>query len=138
MDLIFTHSSRDECEAQIKGYPGAKHKKFTTESEARLFAFPNLTEGSQSQAVSASSGTSTPTTAGLASDPKGKKRALGPEVPNSEEWDVVYSDGACKGNGKKDPVAGVGVWWGPHDPRYGLFHATDLRLTNSILPQKLV
>ena len=36
-------------------------------------------------------------------------------------WDVVYSDGACKGNGKVGSVAGIGVWWGPDDPRLGSF-----------------
>ncbi|KAF5311802.1 hypothetical protein D9619_002783 [Psilocybe cf. subviscida] len=111
----------DECEAQIKGFPGARYKKFNTESEARLFAYPNLAEGSQSMATSgqapASSNTSAPTATGSTEDPKGKKRAFGTEVSNPEEWNVVYSDGACKGNGKQDPVAGVGVWWGPDDPR---------------------
>ena len=33
------------------------------------------------------------------------------------QWDVVYSDGACKGNGKHGSVAGVGAWYGPDDPR---------------------
>ncbi|KDR85557.1 hypothetical protein GALMADRAFT_35681, partial [Galerina marginata CBS 339.88] len=32
-------------------------------------------------------------------------------------WDIVYSDGACKGNGKVGSIAGVGVWWGPNDSR---------------------
>jgi ribonuclease HI len=32
-------------------------------------------------------------------------------------YDVVYSDGACKGNGQVVSVAGVGVWWGWNDPR---------------------
>jgi ribonuclease HI len=31
--------------------------------------------------------------------------------------DVVYSDGACKGNGRVGSVAGVGVWWGHNDSR---------------------
>jgi len=30
---------------------------------------------------------------------------------------VVYTDGACKANGKPGAVAGVGVYWGPDDPR---------------------
>jgi len=29
----------------------------------------------------------------------------------------VYSDGACRGNGRPSAVAGIGVWWGPQDPR---------------------
>ncbi|KAJ7610868.1 ribonuclease H-like domain-containing protein [Roridomyces roridus] len=36
---------------------------------------------------------------------------------DADGWDVVYSDGACKGNGQVGSVAGVGVWWGPDDPR---------------------
>jgi len=30
---------------------------------------------------------------------------------------VVYTDGACKANGKPGAVAGVGVFWGPDDVR---------------------
>jgi ribonuclease HI len=37
---------------------------------------------------------------------------------NEPEWIKVWTDGACKGNGKKGAVAGVGVWFGPNDPRY--------------------
>ena len=45
--------------------------------------------------------------------------ALASEVIQDESgWDVVYSDGACKGNGKVGSVAGVGVWWGDNDARY--------------------
>jgi hypothetical protein len=32
-------------------------------------------------------------------------------------YDVVYTDGVCRGNGQEWAVAGVGVWWGPDDPR---------------------
>jgi len=31
--------------------------------------------------------------------------------------DVVYTDGACSGNGQYGSVAGIGVWWGPYDAR---------------------
>ncbi|KAG9053858.1 hypothetical protein FS842_006941 [Serendipita sp. 407] len=31
--------------------------------------------------------------------------------------DIVYTDGACRGNGKAGAVAGIGVWWGSDDPR---------------------
>ena len=30
----------------------------------------------------------------------------------------VYTDGACRANGQHDSVAGVGVFFGDHDPRY--------------------
>ncbi|THH08974.1 hypothetical protein EW145_g2335 [Phellinidium pouzarii] len=36
---------------------------------------------------------------------------------DEEGCDVVYSDGACKGNGHVGCVAGIGVWWGHDDPR---------------------
>ena len=29
----------------------------------------------------------------------------------------VYTDGSCRGNGKSTPIAGVGVYFGPGDPR---------------------
>ena len=46
--------------------------------------------------------------------------ALSTEVIEDEAgWDVVYSDGACKGNGKPGSVAGIGVWWGQDDVRCG-------------------
>src|SRR6267154_2480589 len=32
--------------------------------------------------------------------------------------DVVYTDGACSGNGQVGSVAGIGVWWGVDDSRY--------------------
>ena len=35
--------------------------------------------------------------------------------------DVVYTDGACSGNGQHGSVAGIGVWWGRDDSRYVLF-----------------
>jgi len=43
---------------------------------------------------------------------------LPPNVPADEVgYDVVYSDGSCRGNGKVGSVAGIGVWWGRNDPR---------------------
>ncbi|TFK78095.1 ribonuclease H-like protein, partial [Polyporus arcularius HHB13444] len=41
-------------------------------------------------------------------------------IADESGWDVVYSDGACKGNGKVGSVAGIGVWWGTNDSRYAL------------------
>ncbi|KAF7975181.1 hypothetical protein HWV62_10230 [Athelia sp. TMB] len=43
--------------------------------------------------------------------------ANSPDVADESQWFVVYSDGACKGNGKSGAVAGVGVWFGPNDPK---------------------
>jgi hypothetical protein len=41
-------------------------------------------------------------------------RGLSPSVTTE---DVVYTDGACSRNGHTGSVAGIGVWWGPNDPR---------------------
>ena len=53
--------------------------------------------------------------------------ALGPPVqipkiaaPKNTMVDIVYSDGACRANGTANAVGGIGVWWGPNDPRCGL------------------
>ncbi len=32
---------------------------------------------------------------------------------------LVYTDGSCRGNGQTGAVAGIGVYFGPGDPRYG-------------------
>ena len=115
-DLIFTKENcfpysyatyRTDCEEQIKGYPGSEYKKFATLSEAR-----NFIGGVESSEIAAPSRS----TAENLNETKRKKRAIG-EVENESGWDVVYSDGACKGNGKLDPVAGLGVWWGHGDAR---------------------
>lgn len=39
------------------------------------------------------------------------------KVKDEFACDIVYSDGACKGNGKPGSTAGVGIWWGRNDPR---------------------
>lgn len=31
---------------------------------------------------------------------------------DSKDQRVVYTDGACRSNGKRDAIAGIGVWWG--------------------------
>ncbi|KAN0100219.1 Ribonuclease H-like domain containing protein [Tylopilus felleus] len=39
-------------------------------------------------------------------------------IPEDEkDCDIVYCDGACRGNGQLVSIAGIGVWWGHGDPR---------------------
>jgi len=47
---------------------------------------------------------------------RGRKRNRA-SVTDESQWQVVYSDGACKGNGKVGSIAGIGVFWRPNDPR---------------------
>jgi len=101
---------RDECLQQTNGYAGAKFKKFANSTEAEHF----VTFGNSLKALGSTFSFD------VEGGNKGKKRALSLDVEDESVWDVVYSDGACKGNGKVGSVAGVGVWWGHNDPRFAL------------------
>ncbi|KAJ7109830.1 ribonuclease H-like domain-containing protein [Mycena epipterygia] len=104
MPSEWAENRRAECEAQVKGFHDAKYKKFNSPSEAKAWIAGNGSPVKSSGTSSEAGG----------SDNKGKKRM---RVPDESIYDVVYSDGACKGNGQSGSVAGVGVWWGRDDPR---------------------
>ena len=59
-----------------------------------------------------------------ATDPSSSRShaTAGPSRMSAIAEDVVYTDGACSGNGQLGSVAGTGVWWGLDDPRYVPFH----------------
>lgn len=38
---------------------------------------------------------------------------------------VVFTDGCCFNNGKDNPQAGVGVYWGPDHDKYVLMSSVD-------------
>ncbi|CAK5264469.1 unnamed protein product [Mycena citricolor] len=104
------YNSWPECESQVKGFNSAVYKSFKSMAEAQSWL--GVVSQSPSSAIAeAASSTS------KASSSRGKKRPLVPEIEDTTGWDIVYTDGACKGNGKPGSVAGVGVWWGPSDPR---------------------
>ena len=130
---------RDECQQQVSGFTGNKHQKFSTLEQARAYlAQHGVASGNSSTSVSSSTNPVPPssrkahgpkpyerlTPANEKAQEKGRSSksrwaALSTEVIQDESgWDVVYSDGACKGNGKIGSIAGVGVWWGRDDPRY--------------------
>ncbi|PIL28019.1 hypothetical protein GSI_09870 [Ganoderma sinense ZZ0214-1] len=137
------YSAWDECQKQITGFAGNKHKKFSTVTEANAFLSQHSVRisdnapGSSGPSAASSSTRSqpllqqqhgskpysrppvTPKPNGPASGSKPSRwAALSTEVIEDESgWDVVYSDGACKGNGKPRSVAGIGVWWGSDDVR---------------------
>ena len=48
--------------------------------------------------------------------------------------DVVYTDGACSRNGQAGSVGGIGVWWGPNDPRCvcSLNHGGPVHIINRV------
>lgn len=100
-ECISNHG-RKECEQQTKGFPGPAFKKFPTREEADAFV----------RGIDVAGPSSSKPTRGVAASPN---IVVGPD------WDVVYSDGACKGNGQEGSKAGVGVWWGAGDPRCEVF-----------------
>lgn len=51
---------------------------------------------------------------------------------------VVYTDGACRGNGRGPSSAGSGVFWGPDDPRNQSVTLAGSRVTNIIAELKAV
>jgi ribonuclease HI len=97
--------TRDDCKAQTNGFSGPEYKKFSTAAEAEAYMKGEKVLGS------------TATASGPSEDgSRGQKRDYA-SVSDESQWMVVYSDGACKGNGQAGAVAGVGVFWGPNDPR---------------------
>ncbi|KAI5120448.1 hypothetical protein M0805_008495 [Coniferiporia weirii] len=104
------YRSWDDCDAQVRGFAGAKYKKFPSLREARAYI---------DMPASPSESSSTRSSAGPVTKAAMSHSTRNTAVASKEEegWDVVYSDGACKGNGKTGSVAGIGVWWGHDDPR---------------------
>lgn len=49
--------------------------------------------------------------------PTSLKRKAAPDPAASDSFLSIYTDGACSGNGKANSRAGLGVWFGPNDPR---------------------
>ena len=58
------------------------------------------------------------------------------KVKDESACDIVYSDGACKGNGKPGSIAGIGVWWGHDDPRPVSFQLCLQHDADVFFPQK--
>lgn len=114
----------------MKGVAGAKFKKFRTRAEAEAYVglrgplpgsrvpvtVEQITAPAGSSGATSGSGnrSSVPAAVARIAAPAGYGGAF---EADEVGWDVVYSDGACKGNGKHGSVAGIGVWWGNNDPR---------------------
>jgi len=138
---------RGDCAREVTEFSGAKYKKFATKEEAQEFVsggrvsdrmYPSSSSSSSSSSWSspysggaggggAAGGKSSgygggwnsygkqSSSSGLYSPPP----RLTPLVDSSgEPAAVVYTDGSSLGNGANGARAGVGVYWGPNDPRF--------------------
>ncbi|KAJ8701951.1 hypothetical protein PTI98_000701 [Pleurotus ostreatus] len=111
--LNATRRYRKDCELQIRNFAGAVHKSFATHAEAERFVLET----------------------GLGENKSVKRKSNEREdeggAPGSEpEFEEVYCDGACKNNGNPDAVAGIGIWWGPDDPRNEAFRCPGAQTNN--------
>lgn len=80
----------DECRAQTTGFKGAVYQKFKTRAEAQAFVDAAAAHTATEETV-----------------------VKEPFVPDY----YVYTDGACSNNGGVGASAGIGVYFGPNDPR---------------------
>lgn len=107
---------RDECEAQTIGFAGARYKKFNNAADAEAYVaqfVPGLTANISASSTSAAASAAP----ALSVTNDGRWKGAAETLDDESGWDVVYSDGACKGNGKLVSIAGIGVWWGRSDSR---------------------
>ncbi|KAG1904567.1 ribonuclease H-like domain-containing protein [Suillus fuscotomentosus] len=106
---------------QVKNFHGAVYKKLATETEALAFMTTesHLNPPSRLSSSAVLSPTISPPRSVASTSSTFRPSAAAVANLKEEEpgYDVVYSDGACKGNGQVGSVAGVGVWWGWNDPR---------------------
>lgn len=100
---IFDHW--DDCKPQVNGFKQAEFKSFATKDEAELYlkGNPSVAEKTKKRKLS---------TIIESSDEQSPKKKT-----NSKSKVVVYTDGACSGNGQDSASAGIGVYFGDDDPR---------------------
>lgn len=86
---------RSECEKQVKGFPGAKYKSFTTKEQAENWlAEPDQPVDQASNAT------------------------VGDTLPEQHNYTIVWTDGSALGNSRanQSSVAGSGVYFEENHP----------------------
>ena len=101
-----------ECKLSIGGYPGARYKKFNSNDDALKFILDNKIEVNMPL---------------LNNIDKSNKNSKSKKNIKSNILDIedsifkfdyyVYTDGSCLNNGKKNAVAGIGIYFGENDSR---------------------
>lgn len=128
-----------ECQKQCTGVKGPKYRKFTTRKEAEEWVRDYSKNITKPKSTTAASGRSkrgrandvedsdgspvedSPVTKKVKSGSKSSSSAAASSASKSRV--KIYTDGSSLGNGKVGASAGVGVFFGPNDPRYDHLHS---------------
>ncbi|RKP34774.1 ribonuclease H-like domain-containing protein [Dimargaris cristalligena] len=131
--MLFSY--RAICQQQVSEYSGAVHKKFTSRFEAERFIQETSTQGPlpdipQSVTIETTKCVYCGKLIYSDSDliapklvPPVKPKPALPVKPKSvppvkpASYERVYTDGAAINNGRPGAIAGIGVYFGPNDPR---------------------
>lgn len=99
-----------KAQEAIVGWKGPKYKKFDTLSEAEAFVRQYSVSVSASESIGAE-------VADPQEPPAKKAKTDIKQLISRSKVLVVYTDGSSLGNGRNGASAGVGVYFGPSDPR---------------------
>lgn len=115
------YKSWPECQSQTAGFPGAVFKGFENYDDALNFIARDSTKKKASDTMKrkAEDRPDIPTKKGKLTDNMSRAGIY-------DDSAVVYTDGACTDNGKKNPKAGCGVYWGKGSPLYVLLYYIKL------------
>jgi ribonuclease HI len=105
--------------------PAAKKRKITTVAASRNGEDENVPAGQGTMPIDVEDGFDPrikldPVTGELRYKTESERQAtkIMPRAnPVPGEPVIIYTDGACRGNGRNGSIAGVGVFFGPQDPR---------------------
>ena len=135
------YSTWADTELAVKGHSGAQYKKFKTLQEAEAYLSSSETSNSSNNKKRKAPTADPPklvykqprilsfftdttgdpriaTTATHASTTNANNNSSAKMTPEtSGKPIVVYTDGAASNNGKDNAIAGIGVYFGPNDPR---------------------
>ena len=94
-----------ECKESVNGFKNAIYKKFSTKAEAEIFVVDSKVEDSIENTV-------------VTEEEHNEITKITDDTDDDFKPDYyVYTDGACSNNGRKNAMAGIGIYFGKDDPR---------------------